>query len=71
MALSTTPVTTGRKSSRGYPIDPDGARVNSAFAYVGTTSLFEAAGFKRIETTKARSARLPRWIMRRDLNAVR
>jgi GNAT superfamily N-acetyltransferase len=60
----------GARVLEGYPIDPDGARVSSAFAYVGTTSLFEAAGFKRIETTKARSASLPRWIVRRDLDAV-
>ncbi len=60
----------GAQVLEGYSIDPDGARVSSAFAYVGTTSLFDAAGFKRIEPAKARGASLPRWIMRRDLNAV-
>lgn len=49
----------------GYPIDPAGARVSTAFAYVGTTSMFEAAGFHRVVQTAARSASLPRWLMRR------
>ena len=49
----------------GYPIDPAGARVSTSFAYVGTTSMFEAAGFRRVTQTTARSASLPRWVMRR------
>ncbi|MGD0608232.1 MAG: GNAT family N-acetyltransferase [Streptosporangiaceae bacterium] len=49
----------------GYPIDPAGARVSTSFAYVGTTSMFEAAGFRRVVQTDARSASLPRWLMRR------
>jgi len=49
----------------GYPIDPAGARVSTAFAYVGTTSMFEAAGFHRVMQTNAHSASLPRWLMRR------
>jgi GNAT superfamily N-acetyltransferase len=53
----------------GYPIDPAGTRVSAAFAYVGTTSMFEAAGFRRVTQTAARSAGLPRWLMRRDLQA--
>jgi GNAT superfamily N-acetyltransferase len=51
----------------GYPIDPAGKRVSTSFAYVGTTSMFEAAGFHRVAQTAAYSARLPRWLMRRDL----
>ncbi len=53
----------------GYPIDPAASRVSTAFAYVGTTSMFEAAGFRRVAETAAHSARLPRWLMRRDLRA--
>ena len=49
----------------GYPIDPAGARVSTSFAYVGTTSMFEAAGFHRVTQTDAYSAGLPRWLMRR------
>lgn len=37
-------------------------------AYVGTTGLFEAAGFQRMFETKARSAGLPRWLMRLELS---
>jgi GNAT superfamily N-acetyltransferase len=51
----------------GYPIDPAGRRVSTSFAYVGTTSMFEAAGFHRVTQTAAQSARLPRWLMRREL----
>jgi hypothetical protein len=48
-------------------VDPAGARVNTSFAYVGTVSMFEAAGFRRVVETSAHSAGLPRWLMRRDL----
>jgi ribosomal protein S18 acetylase RimI-like enzyme len=41
------------------------ARVSTSFAYVGTTSMFEAAGFHRVVQTAAHSASLPRWLMRR------
>jgi GNAT superfamily N-acetyltransferase len=54
----------------GYPIDPAGTRVSTSFAYVGTTSMFEAAGFRRVTQTAARSARLPRWLMRHDLSSL-
>jgi GNAT superfamily N-acetyltransferase len=57
----------GAPAIEGYPIDPAGARVSTSFAYVGTTSMFEAAGFRRVAETAARSAGLPRWLMRRDL----
>jgi GNAT superfamily N-acetyltransferase len=50
-----------------YPIDTEGSRVDVGFAYVGTTSMFEAAGFRRIIETDARSAGRPRVLMRRDL----
>ncbi|OZM72010.1 GNAT family N-acetyltransferase [Amycolatopsis antarctica] len=51
----------------GYPVDPGGVRVSSGAAHVGTTGLFEAAGFRRVHETKARADRLPRWLMRLDL----
>lgn len=50
-----------------YPVDTGGARISGTFAYVGTTKLFEEAGFTRILETAARSAGLPRWLMRLDL----
>jgi len=50
-----------------YPIDPEGARLDVAFSYVGFTSVFEAAGFTRVLETDAKSASRPRWLMRLDL----
>jgi GNAT superfamily N-acetyltransferase len=50
-----------------YPVDPEGARISSNFAYVGLVSMFEQAGFRRVVQTSARSAGLPRWLMRLDL----
>jgi GNAT superfamily N-acetyltransferase len=50
-----------------YPIDPGAARVSTSFAFVGFTSTFEAAGFRRVVMTDAHSAGLPRWLMRLDL----
>ncbi len=50
-----------------YPIDSTAGRVSASFAYVGTTSLFEAAGFKRVTLTSARSGGADRWLMRRPM----
>lgn len=50
-----------------YPIDPEGQRLDVAFAYVGFTGVFEAAGFRRVTETAAHSARRTRWLMRLDL----
>jgi GNAT superfamily N-acetyltransferase len=57
----------GAPAIEGYPVDPAGARISGAFAYVGTTGMFERAGFHRLGATDARSARLTRWVYRRDL----
>lgn len=52
----------------GYPADPPvGSRMNVSFAYVGTTHLFERAGFERVVPTTSRSDRILRWVMRLDL----
>ncbi|MFC0432784.1 GNAT family N-acetyltransferase [Kutzneria buriramensis] len=58
----------GAPAIEGYPVDPGGERIQQAAAYVGTTSVFEAAGFRRVERTQAVSDRRPRWLMRLDLN---
>jgi hypothetical protein len=42
-------------------------RIDPTFAYVGTTEMFQAAGFRRVAETRARSAGLPRVVMRPDL----
>jgi len=52
-----------------YPVDPDGKRIDATFAYVGTLSMFEQEGFRRVIETSARSAGLPRWLMRLELSA--
>lgn len=57
----------GAPAIEGYPIDAAGTRVDTALAFVGTTALFEKAGFERMAETKATSAGRTRWIMRRDL----
>lgn len=57
----------GAPAVEAYPIDPAGARVSSAFGFVGFVSTFEAAGFRRVLLTGAHSAGLPRWLVRLDL----
>lgn len=58
----------GAPALEGYPIDTAGQRVSAALAYVGTVAMFEQAGFTYIGDTTARSAKLPRVIMRHDLS---
>ncbi len=57
----------GVPALEAYPIDTQGKRVNTSFAYVGTVSMFEAAGFEKVLETRAKSAGLPRWLMRLSL----
>jgi GNAT superfamily N-acetyltransferase len=52
----------------GIPIDPASRRINTASAYVGTLSMFEQEGFRRVIETSARSGGLPRWLMRLELS---
>jgi GNAT superfamily N-acetyltransferase len=54
----------GAPALEAYPVDPGGKRIDVVFAYVGTTSMFEKAGFHKVIETTARSAGLPRWLMR-------
>jgi GNAT superfamily N-acetyltransferase len=57
----------GAPALEGYPADLDGARIQTAAAYVGTVRMFEEAGFHRVLETDARSDHRPRWLMRLDL----
>ena len=57
----------GAPAIEAYPVDPDCKRIDTAFAYVGTTAMFEQEGFYRVMETAARSAGLPRWLMRLEL----
>ena len=57
----------GAPAVEAYPVDPGGRRISTSFAFVGFTTTFEAAGFRRVLLTDARSAGLLRWLMRLDL----
>jgi GNAT superfamily N-acetyltransferase len=56
----------GAPGVEAYPVDPEGRRIDAGFAYVGIASMFDAAGFRRVLLTDARSAGLPRWLVRLD-----
>jgi hypothetical protein len=56
----------GRGLHRGQ-VRPQGRRIDSTFAYVGTLAMFEQAGFQRVLKTSARSAGLYRWLVRLEL----
>jgi GNAT superfamily N-acetyltransferase len=58
----------GVPAIEAYPVDPGGKRIDVTFAYVGTTLMFEKAGFRRELETSSRSAGLPRWLMRLELS---
>ena len=60
----------GAPGVEAYPIDPEGGRVNANFGYVGLTTMFEKAGFRRVLETSARSDNRPRILMRLDLAAA-
>lgn len=49
----------------GYPVDNQGAKVDTTMAYVGTRALFERAGFTKAADTDAVSGGFPRVVMRR------
>lgn len=57
----------GAPAVEGYPADTAGERISTAFAYVGTTGMFERAGFERVVETAARTGGKPRVLMRRQL----
>ena len=58
----------GAPALEAYPIDADGGRISSSLAYVGTTGLFEAAGFERVVQTASKSGGKARWLMRKFLS---
>jgi GNAT superfamily N-acetyltransferase len=57
----------GAPAVEGYPVDNQGRKVDVVMAYVGTRTLFEAAGFAHASDTTAVSGGFPRVIMRRQL----
>ena len=60
----------GAPGVEAYPIDPAGRRVDAGFAYVGIASMFESAGFERLMVTDAKSAGLPRHLVRLNLRGA-
>jgi hypothetical protein len=56
-----------RPRVEGYPADDEGRRVDLTMAFVGTRSLFEAAGFTKAADTAAVSGGFPRVLVRRVL----
>jgi GNAT superfamily N-acetyltransferase len=57
----------GAPGVEAYPIDAAGGRLDPTLSYVGFTSTFERAGFRRVVETAGRSAGQPRWLVRFDL----
>jgi GNAT superfamily N-acetyltransferase len=57
----------GVPALEAYPIDSEGARLDVAFSYVGFVHMFEAAGFRRVIKTDAKSAKRTRILMRLEL----
>jgi GNAT superfamily N-acetyltransferase len=57
----------GAPAVEGYPVDNQGARVDTTMAYVGTRRLFEHAGFTLAAETGSVSGGFPRVLMRRTL----
>lgn len=54
----------GAPAVEGYPADSRGERVDLTMAYVGTRSMFEAAGFTKVAHTDAVSGGFPRVVVR-------
>jgi GNAT superfamily N-acetyltransferase len=57
----------GATALEGYPVDPDGERIDQTSGYVGTVQFFESHGFRRVSPTAGRRGGKPRWLVRRDL----
>ncbi len=57
----------GAEVVEGYPVLTAGTRVDVISGYVGTTTLFERAGFEPVLETSAHSGGRVRWLMRREL----
>jgi GNAT superfamily N-acetyltransferase len=55
----------GAPAVESYPMDNPGRKVDPTAAFVGTRSMFEAAGFSKITDIAATSAKVPRILMRR------
>jgi GNAT superfamily N-acetyltransferase len=61
----------GAPGVEAYPIDPEGRRVEVGAGFVGIASMFDAAGFRRLLVTDAKSGGLPRLLVRLDFTDQR
>ena len=58
----------GAEVVEGYPMESDTpGKTDMISGYVGTTRMFERAGFERVAETSAHSGGRVRWIMRKEL----
>jgi GNAT superfamily N-acetyltransferase len=57
----------GAPGVEAYPIDPEGRRVEVGAGFVGIASMFDAAGFRRVQVTGGHSGGLSRLLVRLDL----
>lgn len=57
----------GAEVVEGYPVHRGTDRADVISGYVGSTELFEAAGFELVAPTSAHSGGRDRWIMRKHL----
>ena len=57
----------GAPAVEAYPVDPPG-RMDTTMAFVGTRSMFERAGFRVVGQTDAVASKMPRLVMRRELD---
>jgi GNAT superfamily N-acetyltransferase len=56
----------GAPGVEAYPIDPEGRRVEVGAGFVGIATMFDAAGFRRVLVTDAKSGGIPRLLVRLD-----
>lgn len=57
----------GAPAVEAYPVDNAGERVDLTMAYVGTRSMFERAGFRKVADTTSTLNGFPRVVMRLSL----
>ncbi len=57
----------GAECLEAYPVDPEGERIDTSYAFVGLVPMFERAGFHRVTETALHSAGRTRWLVRLDL----
>jgi hypothetical protein len=57
----------GAATLEGYPVETEGNRIPSANAYMGTSTMFERAGFEVVERRRANKGSVVRPIVSKTL----